>query len=91
MKETIKLFLKANRGGLMLLAIVLVVTAISALIFSVCGAGYATVLVASECFGLLSIMLVSTMYKIASESAPMGAEWGMLGMIISLLLTMLVY
>ena len=91
MKEITKLFLKANRGGLMLLAIVLVVTAISARIFSVCGAEYATVLVASECFGLLSIMLVSALYKIASESAPMGAEWGMLGMIISLLLTMLVY
>ena len=90
-KELIRLFIKANKGGLVLLALVFFMTLAAAFCCWLASARYATVLVTAACTGLLSQMIVSCLYRICSMDAPMCKDWGLLGMILALILTMMVY
>lgn len=82
---------KLMRGGLMLFIIIFAITLITAILCSTFGALYASTLFISAGVGALSTMLISTLYSICSMKMPMNKDWGMLGIIIALFFTILLY
>lgn len=91
MKEKALAFIKANRGGLVFLAITMAVTLLTALVSGLCGAEYTTLTITAMCAGTSSAVLVSALFKAANLNAPMGNEWGVLGVIVGTVLTMIIY
>ena len=91
MKDRIIELVNANRGGLALMAITFVIGAITAVVCHVCNVEYITALFASQSISILSIISVSALFKLCSMKAPMGVEWGVLGMILGIFLTIIIY
>lgn len=89
--NTIGFAAKLMRGGLMLFIIIFAITIITAILCSSFGALYASALFISVGVGVLSTMLISTLYSICSMNMPMNRDWGMLGIIIALFFTILLY
>ena len=91
MKEKIIGFIKENRGGIVLFCLVSVTALLAAMISHMCGALYASTLMLALGFGALSIVLVSSLYKICSIKAPMSLEWGVISLILSMFFLIAIY
>ena len=91
MKAKLLLFALANRGGLILMAICMVLSLVAAWIVSLCGAEYATAVFTAQIFGILGILMVSALFWICDKPVHVGSEWGVLGTIIGMALTMIIY
>ena len=90
-KQKIILFLKVYRGGLTLLGITFVVSLAAAALCSLAGASYVTMLFAGQSAGVLSLLAVGGLYRIASVQAPMCYEWGIAGIVLATIAGLMIF
>lgn len=90
MKEQIINFIKEHRGGLAYLAIACATSFIFALISYICGGNDATVIASSAVGGTLAVLTIGTLYNIVNISAPMDERWGISGIVLGVVITMII-
>jgi hypothetical protein len=89
--EKIKDFLKLYRSGITLLLLCLCVAVITAAVCNAFGASDAKVVASSIVGGTLSVLIVGTLFRIEHMVQPMINDWGVFGMVLGTIITMLLF
>jgi len=80
-----------TRNNVVLFSIAFMVTLLTAIICSMCGAERITVLLTAPMLGVLSVMGIGGLFTIEDMPMPVGPEPGFLGVIVGTLLSLFIF
>lgn len=80
-----------SRGNIALFLIAAVATLATALVCNICGADRITIVASGYIGGTLTVLGIGALYRMVCLIPPMGSEAGILGIITSLIVTLIVF
>ena len=80
-----------TQGNISLFSITALMTLLVAIVCHLCGCERTTVLFSAQSGGILSMLIIGALFKIADLKSPMGPEAGILAVVFGTLLAMIIF
>lgn len=80
-----------TKGNTSLFIITLAVVLLTAVVCRLLGAERTTVLFSAQCGGILAMLVIGALFKIANLKTPMGPEAGILAVVLGTIFSMIVF